>query len=336
VIILALFVGTVFHPLYQWMRIRLGRRESLAALVCVLLVFLLLIVPIVSLTGVLARQAIQFAEAAQVWVNDGGFERALESSVVERLTSHPRVAVLWEQIQERVRLFDPGQLDVSKGLLSVSDKALNVARKGVLPVLSKTGSLLFGFFLMLFLLFYVFRDGERALARLLHISPLTSSQEQAVLERIRVVARATVLGNLGTALAQGFAAMIGFAFVGIPALFWGTMLAAASLVPVVGTSLVWVPACLYLLITGHVAKAVILTVWCILVVGAIDNFLRPVLMKGSTGMSSLILFLAILGGLQAFGLVGLLYGPLIFGLCAVCLSLYEIENSRYLKTLDQL
>jgi predicted PurR-regulated permease PerM len=139
------------------------------------------------------------------------------------------------------------------------------------------------------------------------------------------VSRSAILGTLGTAAAQGTAAAIGMTLVGLPGLFWGAILAFTSLIPFVGTALVWVPTVGFLLATGHPGKAAFFAAWSILIVGSIDNFLRPILMKGEGGISTLWMFFAVLGGLNLFGLPGLIYGPLIFGLCAVLLLLYRDE-----------
>jgi predicted PurR-regulated permease PerM len=107
-------------------------------------------------------------------------------------------------------------------------------------------------------------------------------------------------------------------------------MAFASLIPLVGTAIVWIPACGYLAITGQPGMAAFLAIWCGVGVGSIDNFLRPALMKGEAEMSTLWVFFAVLGGLQLFGLPGLVYGPLVFGLGAVLLYLYQIEFQEYL------
>ncbi len=133
-----------------------------------------------------------------------------------------------------------------------------------------------------------------------------------------------------TAVAQGFAGGIGLWIAGISPLFWGTMMAFASLIPVVGTAIIWLPAVVYLVLIGSWGKAVFLAIWSMVVVGSIDNFLRPFLMKGEGGISSIYLFFAILGGINLFGIVGILYGPLILGVAAILLYLYELEYGEVL------
>jgi predicted PurR-regulated permease PerM len=139
-----------------------------------------------------------------------------------------------------------------------------------------------------------------------------------------------VLANVATAAAQGIVGGIGLWISGIPALFWGTMMAFTSLIPAVGTAIVWLPAVCYLFILGSWGKGIFLAAWSAVVVGSIDNFLRPFLMKGEGAISSIYLFFAILGGIQLFGIVGVLYGPLILGVAAILLYLYKLEYSELL------
>ena len=132
-----------------------------------------------------------------------------------------------------------------------------------------------------------------------------------------------------TALAGG----IGLAIVGIPGLFWGTVMGFSSLIPVIGTALVWGPAVIYLLLFGKWKAGIFLLVWSIVLVGSIDNFLRPFLMRDENNLSPFYIFLAIIGGVQYFGLAGILYGPLILTFAMVMLYIYGVEYQDFLSEL---
>jgi predicted PurR-regulated permease PerM len=145
-----------------------------------------------------------------------------------------------------------------------------------------------------------------------------------------------MLGTLITAAAQGTAGGIAFKIAGLPALFWGAMMSFSSLIPFVGTSLIWLPASIYLFLSGRWKYGIFMVLWSVLVVGMIDNFIRPLFMKESgSGMSTLVIFFAILGGLSYFGLIGLLYGPLIVGITLVLLYIYSLEFKGLLNQLDR-
>ena len=224
-------------------------------------------------------------------------------------------------------LGSPG-LDPAKLMADLQDVALNASRfllSHGAGVLSNLTGLLLHFGILLFLLFFLLRDGKDMLNHLKNFSPLGNHQEDRILQRIRDVARSVLLGSFLTALCQGLAGGVGLALCGIPGLFWGTVMAFASLVPVIGTALIWLPAVGWLVLMGSWKAAIFLAAWSILVVGSIDNFLRPFLMGGKSGLSPFSVFLAVMGGVQLFGLAGILYGPLIIGFAAVMLSIYEEE-----------
>jgi predicted PurR-regulated permease PerM len=167
------------------------------------------------------------------------------------------------------------------------------------------------------------------------VLPLSRSQEDKLLDEIEKVSKSAVMGSFLTALAQGFAGGIGMLIVGFPALFWGTVMGFASFIPVVGTALIWLPAAAYLFITGDTGWGIFLTIWSIAVVGSIDNLLRPFLMQGSAGMNTLLIFFSLLGGLHSFGLMGLIYGPLIFAITIVLFNIYEEEFQNFLSQQDK-
>jgi predicted PurR-regulated permease PerM len=166
-----------------------------------------------------------------------------------------------------------------------------------------------------------------------YFSPLRKDQEDRILTGVRVVAKSVLLGTFLTALCQGLVGGIGLALVGIPGLFWGTVMGFSSLIPLIGTALVWVPAAVYLVLLGKMKAAAFLAVWCVVLVGSIDNFLRPFLMRGEAKMSTFYIFLAIVGGVQYFGLTGILYGPLILSFAMIMLYIYgvEYEDDLHLK-----
>jgi predicted PurR-regulated permease PerM len=320
-ILIAVILTPLVHPLFNWLKGRLRGRAGLASLITCLLVVIVILGPLALLGIGLVNQGAASVQALQDWVNSGQLDALLQGD---------RLADAKQAIGRMLPLLDPERLDLKGLLLSLSNKigTLLLSQGGAL--LSSTGSLLGSLVLMLFVLFFTVRDGDEILAGIRSLSPLRASQEAHLLERIRVVSKSAILGALGTAIAQGVMGGIGLAIVGIPALFWGSIMALASLLPLVGTALVWLPACAFLALSGHPGKAVFLALWSAIVVGSVDNFLRPVLMKGESEMSTLWILLAILGGLQVFGLPGMLYGPLIFGLVSVLLYLYRAEYGDFL------
>ncbi|MEZ8386944.1 AI-2E family transporter, partial [Vibrio splendidus] len=188
---------------------------------------------------------------------------------------------------------------------------------------------------MLFVLFFLLRDHDKIISVVRHILPLSRSQEDKLLTEIEQVSKSAVMGSFLTAIAQGFAGGLGMWIAGFPGLFWGTMMGFASFIPVVGTALIWIPAATYLFLTGDTTWAIFLTVYCVAIVGSIDNLLRPLLMQGSAGMNTLMIFFSLLGGIQLFGLIGLIYGPLIFAITIVLFNIYDEEFKDFLNQQDK-
>jgi predicted PurR-regulated permease PerM len=191
--------------------------------------------------------------------------------------------------------------------------------------------LLVNFLLLFFVLFFVLRDHDKLIAFLHRALPLSRTQEETLFQEVKVVSKSALLGSLLTAVTQGFVGGFGLWLAGFPGVFWGSVMAFTSLIPFVGTALIWVPAALYLLVTGEWEWSVFMLLWGVLVVGSIDNFLRPMFMQGAS-MNTVVVFFSLIGGLQVFGLVGLIYGPLIFSIALVLFKLYESEFSRFLDS----
>lgn len=176
------------------------------------------------------------------------------------------------------------------------------------------------FGLTMFLLFFFLRDGREMLERAVHLVPLSAERKDELSRSLGGVTRGVVVGTLVTAVVQGTLVGIGFAIAGLPSpLVFGAIGALASLIPVVGTALVWVPAVLSLLALGQTPWAVFLTLWCVILVAGSDNVIRPLVVSSSTNVSTLLVFVGVLGGVSAFGFAGIFVGPVLLTLIAALL-----------------
>jgi predicted PurR-regulated permease PerM len=177
-------------------------------------------------------------------------------------------------------------------------------------------------FFVLFTLYYLLRDSEVIMPAIRNSLPLTEGQADLIFERTGEVISASVNGVLVIAAIQGFLGMIAFVTLGLPsALLWGVMMFLLSTIPMAGSAIVWVPAAIFLFATGHWIKAVLLVAWGALVIGMIDNILRPRLVGKRAKLHELIIFFSVLGGLQVFGVLGLFVGPVV---AAIALALVEV------------
>lgn len=231
--------------------------------------------------------------------------------------------------------FKPVQslLDTAKEFTSLSKEQIleqaNDAAQTVLQQMASLGgtvvlgafSVVTQFGLTMFLLFFFLRDGREMLERGIHLVPLSQERKDELSKSLGGVTRGVVVGTLVTAVVQGTLIGIGFAIAGLPSpLVFGAVGAVASLIPVVGTALVWVPAALSLLATGQSGWALFLTLWSIILVAGSDNVIRPLVVSSSSNVSTLLVFVGVLGGVSAFGFAGIFLGPVLLTLVAALLQ----------------
>jgi predicted PurR-regulated permease PerM len=320
-VVFAVVLTSACYPIFRGLLHRSKDKKNLAAFLTATLLVVLVVVPLVGFSAAVIKQGADSVEQVNGWLKAGNLEKVLASDWLQPLR---------QKADGLMTRFGLEQMKLQKVLLDTSVKLGKSILAWGTQLLGNLPGLGIRFALMILLVFYLLRDGQVILERLKRLSPLSNEQEEKLIQRIRALASSVVLANIATAAAQGIAGGIGLWIAGISPVFWATMMAFTSLIPAVGTALVWVPAAGYLLLEGNWGKALFLVVWSALVVGSIDNFLRPMLMKGEGQISSIYLFFAILGGINLFGIVGVLYGPLIVGIMAILIHLYELEYDEVL------
>ena len=315
--LLPVFWAAVFAMLFQPLFLRLvallrGRR-SVAAAASTLVVVVVVLVPSGLLVGALAQQGLSlYQRIASGEINADALVRFVERSV-PALT---RVLTRYGVDVERVR--DSLQGAAGAATQYIAGQALAVGQNAL------TLAILFG--LMLYFLFFFFRDGERIVQALVRAIPMGDERERRLFRKIAEVSRATVKGTIVVAAVQGTVGGVLFALVGIQAaVFWGVAMGVLSLLPAVGAALVWVPAAVFLLATGAFWKGIALIAGGTLVIGLVDNVLRPILVGRETKMPDYLVLLATLGGLTAFGLAGFVAGPVVAALFLVTWQMFADE-----------
>jgi predicted PurR-regulated permease PerM len=197
-----------------------------------------------------------------------------------------------------------------------------------LAIAANISSVIVSFVFTIFATFLLLRDGEQLVRRMLDLLPFERARSDAMLARIRDVIYASVYGVLVIAVIQGALCALMFWILGIPsAALWGVVTALTSVLPLVGSAAVWVPVSIYLVTVGRWPEAIVLGVWGGLVVGSVDNFVRPRLVGERVGLSELVTFFALLGGLRVFGLVGVVMGPLLFAVAASILEVFTEDKA---------
>jgi len=311
----ALLIAFLLHPAHTRLAKRLRGRKTLSAVLLTLGTLIVAIGPLAALGVSFARQTAALLEKLQDRVGE------VNVTSVESLKSLPFVGKAISWTEDKLP-FSPEQMQAW---------AVEGARNVVQYLASLSGTLFMGaigtvvgFVMVLFLLFFFIRDGKAIHDRLLHLIPMPDDRKKRLDTFIGAVTRAVVFGTLLTAALQGTLLGIGLAIVGIPsAVVLGVVGAALSLLPVGGTALIWGPAALILAAQGRYGAAIFLALWGALLVGLVDNFLKPIMISGRAEVPTLAAFLGVLGGLAAFGAVGMFLGPVLLALTLALLRFAE-------------
>ena len=310
-VLLAGIFSSLARPVYRRFARWFGGRRSAASIVTLAMIVLVIILPLGFLLGVVTSEAIKVGEAVSPWVQDK--------------LNNPDQVIVWLQGLPYYDKIAPYQDDI----LTRAGQMVGVVSKFLINNLSHatTGTIQFLFMLMIMLysMYFFLMDGGKLIDLILYYLPLEDHEERRLLDKFSSVTRATLKGTAVIGILQGGLAGLAFAVVGIPsAVFWGTLMVVLSVSPGIGTGLIWVPAGVILIAGGSLAKGIGLAVFCGLVVGSIDNVLRPRLVGKDTKMPDLLILLGTLGGIMMFGVLGLILGPIVAALFVTVWEIYGI------------
>lgn len=312
----ALFLGFLLQPAQEKLTRLMRGRDSISALTLTLAVLVLFLGPMTALAVTFARQAAELAGRLQGWL------AVRPSTSFDRLDQLPMIGRALQWLDANLHI---SATHVQTWLVEGSKTLFQqLANYGGIAFMGAVGTVL-AFTAMLFILFFIVRDG-RAIARAgSALVPLAPDRREALAVRLASVTRAVVRGTVLTSMVQGLLLGIGFALAGMPApVVFGVLAAVLSVVPFGGTALVWVPALLTLLVQGRYGQAIAILVVGV-VVSSVDNFLKPILISGRSPLPTLAVFIGVIGGLAAFGLIGLFVGPVVIAL-ALALLEFAREN----------
>ena len=319
--LMAIFLAGIFSALARPLYIRFerwyGGRRALASLSTMILIVIVVILPLGILMGIVTAQAIKVGQTVTPWVQEqiaqpGEFHKLLSSlPFYDKLA--PYSETIWRKVGELIGT-------ISQFLIS----RLSTATLGAV-------NLLFMAFAMLYTMFFFLMDGDKLLHKILYYLPLHDQDERRMLNKFTSVTRATLKGTAVIGILQGGLAGIAFWVVGIPSsVFWGTIMAVLSIIPGIGTALVWGPAVIILAAGGNFLKAGGLGLFCALFIGSIDNLLRPILVGKDTQMHELMIFFGTLGGIFMFGIMGMFIGPIVAALFVTIWEIYGVAFKDFL------
>ena len=303
----------VFYPIHKRLAQKIKRR-GLSALLSSLLVIVVLVLPLTFLTMALVNELSSTARNLPALVAQLMNPQAPITGRVSKWF-HDHVAVDMTRSQEfvieQLKTAGAALLGQSLGLVG-----------NILSTIVKA-------FFVIITMYYLFRDGDKIVRALPGALPLDHEQSAAIISRTSQVVSASVYGVVTIAMLQGVLGGLAFWILGVPApILWGAVLALVCMIPIAGSFFVWLPASIYLMLTGHWTKAVLLILWGALVISTIDNFLRPKLIKNQTKLHELFVFFSVLGGMSVFGLLGIVLGPVVLAITLGLLNTFKLDKVK--------
>lgn len=323
VLILGAVVTGIFRPVYRYCGTRMQMRPAMASLSTCLLVFLVLFVPIVLFVGILTQEAYGLYQFGRSAVLSDQIRTLFESSTVlekiNRLTTHVNIELTGDQLHGAVS--EAGKV---VGLF-LYEQARSIA--------SNTLNFFVYFFFMLLVIYYLFIDGDRLISFIIDLSPLPKEQEEKLIGKFRDMAGAILVGNGLGGLIQGTLGGIVFYLFGINSAFlWGVIMGLLAFLPIIGIGVIFVPASAYLLLSGRIGAGIFFIVFYLVLSGGTEYLFKPKLVGKRVQMHTLLVFLAIIGGLQLFGILGIIYGPLIVTAFLTLSDIYHVSYQRLVES----
>ena len=314
---LAAVLAAAFQPLLARTERLLKGRRRLAGALLTLLVFGAIVAPIASILAFVAKEITQ----GLTWVRDSLGVQSVGELSLSRIPPQAQHAL--DGILSTLHLS-------REQVQTFAAKALEYAQTAGPALLGASAGAVASAFIMLAAFFFLLVDGRHLIRLLGRVSPLQAAQTEELLQEFANVSSATLVGAALTAVVQAVLATIGFVLARVPhAVFLGIATLIASFVPVIGTAIVWIPVAALLALTGHVTAAVFVGAWCGVLLTTADNVVKPLAMRGKVEMHTGLVFLALLGGITMFGLLGIIAGPLVIAFLLALLRMYERDFSEH-------
>lgn len=308
-LIIGLLLTALAYPLYQWLLKHLGGKENAAALLTIFVIVLIIIVPLTSLAVLFSQEALHLFITIQERAQTDHFLAQPLTSLAKKLNIDP--AALENQLGNAFKNIGLQILSRLSGLLS------------------NLTELILEFFVMLVTIFYLLRDGEIFGQLLMKASPLRTGDELQIYQTFKKTGRAVFYGNFVSALAQGTLGGLGFWIFGLESpILWGTVMGFLALIPLLGPYLISLPAAVYLFFSGKMGILIGFLLYNFLLVSSIDNIIKPKLIGGQIKVHPFLILLSILGGLKLFGVMGIIYGPLIIVTALTLIDIYHHNNKN--------
>lgn len=307
VLVWALTLAVLFSPLQRYLEAKV-KSSGLAASISVLIIGLIVVIPAVFVGQQLLFQAVKGAQSIELKLSSGAWLQTLEAQ--------PQLAPLLEKIEQRIDF--PGAAAAFTHWVNTS--AADIVKASAVQIL--------GLCLIFYVLFFFLRDRQLILRAIALRAPLSPLQMEGLFARVGDTIHATVYGTFAVASVQGLLGGLMFWWLGLPTpLLWGVIMGMLAVIPMLGAFVIWAPAALFLLLEGAWHDALMLTLWGMLVVGTVDNLLRPVLVGDRLRLHTVLTFLSVVGGLLIFGAAGLILGPVTLVITMAMLEFWSDRNA---------
>jgi predicted PurR-regulated permease PerM len=316
-IVLGLLVASAFYPLYSWFKNLYKGTEIFRCLVMTVLIFLILVIPTGWFIGSLSNEAL------------GLYGRTKSSVSLQKLNEFLESDSIWAKRIRYLTELTGIELEprtVQKFATTVGKDIGLYLSKQLSSIATDLLSFLIHFFLMMLIIYYIFKDGERLKNYIFGLLPFPAGQQELILDKFREMGRAVIFGNGLSGIIQGILGGFAFYFFGLGSpILWGTLMGFLAFLPVIGASVVFIPATILLLVQGKIGIALGFLIYNATYSALIEYFVKPKLIGQGMHMNTIFVFIGIMGGLKLWGILGIVYGPLILTILFTLLEIYRLE-----------
>jgi len=312
-LIIAAVLVSILHRPYLWFTKFLKGRRHLAAFIMCFLALALIIFPLSEVMIVAAKKStVAYTDV----VNFLNSYSAPESS---------------GGLLGKVKLLGLDNSSLKNLVIDVVDRSSNMMVNSATAIIKGTANFFFSLIIIILTMFFFFADGDRMLKKLMYWSPLPNKYDVKLFQKFKDVSYSTIISTFVVITAQGLIGAAGYMIIGLPAFFAGILIAIFSLIPMVGSMLIYVPTGIYLLLVGQIWQGIFILLWGFLIIGTIDNVIRAWMIKGRAHINPIFVFLSILGGIALFGFWGIVLGPLVISIAVTVFHIYELEFVKDLE-----
>lgn len=329
-IVIGAVIATGFYPIHALVLKKTGSRRTTSTLISLFIILAVVLVPVSWFISYITGQAIDmylYIEPKVGALLTTDFH--LIPKIVEDNATFGGIYKYFQNITETLPIKTTDVVSFITTLIqNVSQFLVNQST----AIAKEISVLAIHFFVLILSIFFFLRDGDRLVREVKEVLPMAKEYREILFEKLQKMSTGILYGIFGAAMFQGFLGGIGFALAGIgDAAFWGTVMAFFAIVPYIGCTLIWIPAVIILLITGHWIAALFLGLWGTFIVGTIDNLIKPLVIGEKARIHPLLSFITILGGIFTMGLPGLIIAPYLLSLCLTFLHIYKLEYQKVLK-----